>query len=123
MIKKLIAPLLVSATLCGTPVLSHESVEYHNHSTDLPGVSLTDPSANLEIQPAPSDTEITDEDVEAFGITMLLLLGVVVAVYFFPFSIAMMRSSKYTAAVLVINLFLGWTGLGWVAALVVAVLP
>ena len=39
-------------------------------------------------------------------------------IYFIPVSIAIMRDHHNTLGVFVVNLFLGWTFLGWVAALV-----
>jgi hypothetical protein len=54
----------------------------------------------------------------------MLPLGVVivylcsVAVYFIPAIVAAWRGHHNTAAIVVLNLFLGWTVLGWVFALV-----
>jgi hypothetical protein len=50
----------------------------------------------------------------------LLSLGVI-GLYLLPFSIASLRSHRNTGAIFVLNLLLGWTLLGWVAALVWAV--
>jgi uncharacterized membrane protein YqaE (UPF0057 family) len=50
----------------------------------------------------------------------LLVLGTI-GFYLFPFSIASLRSHKNTGAIFVLNLLLGWTLLGWVAAMVWAV--
>ena len=49
--------------------------------------------------------------------TPIALLGV----YFCPFLIAGNRGLKNTASIFVLNLFLGWTLLGWVIALCMAV--
>ncbi|MEN9561654.1 MAG: hypothetical protein RIQ56_927 [Candidatus Parcubacteria bacterium] len=46
----------------------------------------------------------------------LLILGAI-AVYFLPTIIAKSRHSKSADGVLVVNLFLGWTFIGWVVAL------
>mgnify|MGYP006433950487 CR=1 FL=1 len=43
---------------------------------------------------------------------------IVLAVYFIPAIIAMARGHRQSGAILVINLILGWTFLGWIAALV-----
>lgn len=40
-----------------------------------------------------------------------------IAIYLAPFIIALARGSKRTGGVFVINIFLGWTVLGWVIAL------
>ncbi len=76
-----------------------------------------------EVQYQEDNSESTDEDVAAFGIGMLILLIIVLGVYFLPTTIAMMNGSSLVAAVFVINLLLGWTILGWIGALVMAVLP
>ncbi len=49
----------------------------------------------------------------------LIILGLVLLVYFIPTMIASNR--KNIATILVINLFLGWTFIGWVVALAMAV--
>lgn len=38
--------------------------------------------------------------------------------YILPSLIAAIRKHRHTAAVVALNILLGWTGLGWVAALV-----
>ncbi|MGW0957843.1 superinfection immunity protein [Streptomyces gelaticus] len=50
------------------------------------------------------------------GAVLLLLAVVGVAVYFLPFFIAAGRGVN-TGSVFVVNLFLGWTFIGWVVAL------
>ena len=40
------------------------------------------------------------------------------AVYFLPTIIALARSHHNAVAILLLNLFLGWTGIGWILALV-----
>jgi hypothetical protein len=51
-----------------------------------------------------------------------ILLGVIVLgaafVYFIPTIVAASRSHHNTAAILILNLFLGWSFIGWVIALV-----
>ncbi len=53
------------------------------------------------------------------GVVLLILF----VVYFIPTAVALTRRSRYTAPVIVINLFSGWTVLGWVAAFALAVWP
>ena len=48
----------------------------------------------------------------------LLLLLILLAIYFIPSVVAFGRQHYNRGAILVLNLFLGWTLLGWVAALV-----
>lgn len=38
--------------------------------------------------------------------------------YLFPFFIAMLRGHNSAAAIFVLTLFVGWTGLGWLIALI-----
>jgi len=51
-----------------------------------------------------------------FLLIVFTLLGA--AIYFFPSIIAFGRQHHQQWAILVLNLFLGWTLIGWVAALV-----
>ena len=48
----------------------------------------------------------------------LVLIAVMIAGYFFPSIIAACRSHHNTLAIFLLNLFLGWSVLGWVGALV-----
>lgn len=49
------------------------------------------------------------------GLVVLALLAIV---YFVPSAVAFGRHHHQRAAILVLNVFLGWTGLGWIGALV-----
>lgn len=51
-------------------------------------------------------------------IMLLLLLVVGVLAYFLPAIIAKRRKHVNAGAILVLDLFLGWTVLGWIGALV-----
>ena len=48
---------------------------------------------------------------------MLTLLAATIA-YFIPWMVAAIRGHNSSPAILVTNLLLGWTGLGWVIALI-----
>lgn len=48
----------------------------------------------------------------------LFIWLLILAVYFFPGVVASMRGHHNAGAIFVLNLLLGWTLLGWVAALV-----
>ena len=52
----------------------------------------------------------------------LILLAISLAIYFIPSIVASNRNHKNVAAIVVLNIFLGWTVLGWVLALVWAVM-
>ena len=53
---------------------------------------------------------------------MRLLVAILIAIlsffYFFPFAIAFNRKRANTGAIFALNLFLGWSLIGWVVALV-----
>ncbi len=48
----------------------------------------------------------------------LPIFGFGFVLYFLPSIVALGRSKRDTAAIFVLNLFLGWTAIGWVIALV-----
>lgn len=52
-----------------------------------------------------------------------ILLLVILFFYFVPYLDALSRHKRNSASVLVINAFLGWTVIGWVVALAMAVSP
>ena len=57
-----------------------------------------------------------------FGfLLMLVLIAAVLALYFTPTGVAHSRAHSKIASIFVLNLFLGWTFLFWIAALVWAV--
>jgi ABC-type transport system involved in cytochrome c biogenesis permease component len=45
-------------------------------------------------------------------------LAVLAAIYFLPTIVSLSRAHRNGLAIFVLNLLLGWTGLGWIAALV-----
>lgn len=55
---------------------------------------------------------------------MLLIIGTIICVgYGLPTIIALLRGHGYTGVIFALNLFGGWTGIGWLVALVWAVWP
>ena len=46
------------------------------------------------------------------------MLAAMVALYFLPGLVAYFRDHHNTASIMLLNLFLGWTLLGWVGALI-----
>ena len=48
----------------------------------------------------------------------LVVIGILLGVYFLPWIIAASRGHKNAVAIFMLNLLLGWTALGWIAALV-----
>jgi hypothetical protein len=57
-------------------------------------------------------------DAAAFGGFALGLICIGLLFYFLPAFIAGMRGHQNGAAIFVLNIFLGWTFVGWVVALV-----
>jgi len=51
-----------------------------------------------------------------------LLIIVIFGLYLLPSLISFLRQNKNWMAVFLLNLFLGWTGIGWVVALVWSVI-
>ena len=54
-------------------------------------------------------------------ITVLIGLFIFFVLYFIPAMVAYQKGRKNKQAILVLNIFLGWTLIGWVLALVWAV--
>jgi hypothetical protein len=55
---------------------------------------------------------------EGNAVMSLMLIVVMLATYFFPAIIAAFRGHHNLLAIFLLNMFLGWSGLGWVGALV-----
>ena len=53
----------------------------------------------------------------------VILSTIIIAIgfYFLPAIVGYAKDKKNAGAILVLNLFLGWTGIGWIIALVWAV--
>jgi len=60
------------------------------------------------------------DDLALTGVFLVAIL-VGIPIYFIPFFVARNRGHKDVTAIGILNLFLGWTFLGWVIALVWAV--
>ena len=56
--------------------------------------------------------------MQNFTIAELILLTLVLVIYFLPVLIALLRHHKNKLAIFLLNLFLGWTVIGWVSSLV-----
>ncbi|MDD4183071.1 MAG: superinfection immunity protein [Candidatus Omnitrophica bacterium] len=56
--------------------------------------------------------------MQNFTIAELLLITLVLVIYFLPTLIAFLRQHKNSLAIFLLNLFLGWTVIGWVSSLV-----
>ncbi|MGZ5859103.1 MAG: superinfection immunity protein [Burkholderiaceae bacterium] len=54
--------------------------------------------------------------MEVIGI--IIVFSLILSIYFLPSFVAIGRAHHQTSAIVLLNLFLGWTLLGWVLALV-----
>lgn len=52
---------------------------------------------------------------------ILLFFGFIAIIYFLPFIVSLVRGSKRSTQIFLLNFFLGWTFLVWVIALVMAI--
>lgn len=51
-------------------------------------------------------------------VTEIIFIVVMLAIYFFPTSVAFMRGHRSRWAIVFVNLFLGWLLIGWLAAMI-----
>ena len=56
--------------------------------------------------------------VDTFGFLFFPIFGFGFVFYFLPSIVAFARSKRDAASILILNLLLGWTAIGWVIALV-----
>lgn len=66
---------------------------------------------------------ITDKRGHPVSATISIILAIVTLGYFLPWMIAALRGKSNHWSVFWLDLLLGWTLIGWVAALVMSVLP
>lgn len=52
-----------------------------------------------------------------------LVLAIITVGYLLPWAIAVLRGKSNGTAILLVNLLLGWTVVGWIIALVMACMP
>ncbi len=57
-----------------------------------------------------------------YGPFSFLMWILMLAVYFVPTIIAVARRARYLVLVLLLNIFLGWTFVGWIVAFILALL-
>jgi hypothetical protein len=48
----------------------------------------------------------------------IIAIGILIGLYFIPWLLAFVRAHRNAGAIFVLNLFTGWTALGWVLALI-----
>ena len=87
------------------------------------GPTIVRPKAEVKVQPGdPGNDHVAAYETIFDAIVGLVFLALLVVVtlmlYFLPTLLAGMRGHQNVTAIAVLNIFLGWTFLGWVAALV-----
>jgi VIT1/CCC1 family predicted Fe2+/Mn2+ transporter len=124
--KKLLTNVALSATLLSAAAIEPvEAKSYFQEQYQSAAITQVVPSSSLKLGQYASEQRPanTDEVNEEVGAVILLVLFLIISLYFLPTVVAFSSNSRLAPAVLVVNLFLGWTGLGWIGALVMAVLP
>ncbi|MGA2695405.1 MAG: superinfection immunity protein [Terriglobales bacterium] len=58
--------------------------------------------------------------MELLSLFFLPIFGFGFVIYFVPFIIALAKSKRNTLTIFLINFFLGWSLIGWIVALVMA---
>jgi len=71
--------------------------------------------------PIYEDAPMTATQLAAYFTANWMLYAILLTIYFTPAIIALIRSHKNTIAIFCIDLFSGWTLLGWLTAMVMAV--
>jgi hypothetical protein len=114
-------------TSCGTPASVPASpgvsttISPPDNTTPQPAASAPSPLAEAThptpVAATPSSTQPSSEGA-GFGGVILLVILAALAGYFLPTIVAAARHHHNAGAIFVLNLFLGWTFLGWVLALV-----
>ncbi|GAA0675511.1 hypothetical protein FHT00_003057 [Sphingomonas insulae] len=87
------------------------------------GLALQDSDVVSASRPDASARSSDSDGAAALGIGLIILCLVGLAIYFAPTLIALIRGHSYTWVIFALNLCGGWTGLGWLAAMVWAVWP
>lgn len=118
---RLTFPVKVSAT----PPATTKPIEPKPQSEPTPPVQpSTDPKtpelSEEELQKRVEEIEDVGEAV-AWGMGFILFIGLLgFLAYFAPLGIAIIRGHHQTASIAVINIFLGWSFIGWIIALAMA---
>jgi hypothetical protein len=113
----------ISAALTSNP--SSKKSATAPRSIDLPPtkgrVQMSVDMAGVTGQRTVDSSEDQSSFPEVFvmlGAGVLAILGIGLVLYFLPSIVAGFRGHQNTGAIIALNLFLGWTFLGWVVALV-----
>jgi len=109
--KRIFAPLAATALFAtASPFIAPSSAE----ASVFP---------QTQVMATVNNNTTSDEDAAAGALALFIGFIFVLSGYMFPWIVAMLRGSRQSGPVFVLNLLLGWTFLGWVVALVIAVAP
>ena len=65
-----------------------------------------------------NSSTLTAADTTAITATMVIFMLIYVVMYFVPTIVAALRKHHQLAPIAVVNLFLGWTVIGWIIAFI-----
>lgn len=86
--------------------------------------SEIDPQARPVQQPSAAQEQTQAQDQEQSQKRMaLIVLAILGLLYFVPSVMALLRGHPYTRIIVTLNIFIGWTFVGWLACLVWSIWP
>ena len=83
-------------------------------------VAAPAPVAQYHHSPAPYTTVITDSRTNPSEVAVAWVFAILTFGYMLPWAVAATRGKSNSGAIALLNFLLGWTFIGWVAALVLA---
>jgi hypothetical protein len=86
----------------------------------MPPVAYGQPLAQQAPHFVPAVHPTTDQSTNSAEIVIAWIATVVTLGYMLPWAVAATRGRSNSAAIGLLNFFLGWTLIGWVAALIMA---
>lgn len=95
--------------------------------TPTPSVPAPNAAPSISTIPTPAPAPSVQNHAkpsQLFGLAIWIVVLVIIfgfTLYFLPFAIACIRDTTKKGAVFAVNFFFGWTLIGWVAALVMAI--
>lgn len=105
------ALLKISHNMIDNDIYNEENNYEYNKNSFLDNTHVT--AAEMEEQNRINQkNDMNEEDI------FVILICAMICVYFIPSLVAILKRHKNTCAVIVLNIFLGWTFFGWVIALV-----
>ena len=120
--------LFVAATILLSNITMAQSNSTFHITTPSSCVTFVPPAQRIECQNTvatggtytynPSDTNNASSNILGGSILLVVFIVLGGAMYFTPSIVGTYRGHKSIAGIVILNLFLGWTLIGWVAALI-----